>query len=126
MKRVPDVYQECRTAEESFGRDPGDAVQAFGTEDAELILVAGGTMATTARSRQRRRDAGEKIGLVKLKMYRPFPRVNCVRLARPRAGSGARSQLRRHRRIFWQDTCAAFPGHRDDLLIQTIHRSVRR
>ena len=122
MKRVPDVYDECRTAfEDTFGRDPGAAVQTFDTYDADVVLVASGTMATTAREVVRkRRQAGEKIGLVKLKMYRPFPaerlRQACGAASRVAvldrnyaAGSGG---------IFWQDTRAAFQGHRDDLLIQ--------
>jgi pyruvate/2-oxoacid:ferredoxin oxidoreductase alpha subunit len=122
MKRVPDVYDECRTAfEDAFGRDPGAAVQAFETDDADVVLVASSTMATTAREVVRkRRAAGEKIGLVKIKMYRPFPardiRKACASATRLAvldrnyaAGSGG---------IFWQDTCAAFQGHRDDLLIQ--------
>jgi pyruvate/2-oxoacid:ferredoxin oxidoreductase alpha subunit len=122
MKRVPDVYQECReNFTEVFGRDPGDMIQTFATDDAELILVASGTMATTVREVVRlRREAGEKIGLVKLKMFRPFPgamlREACqsaTRLAvldrNYAAGSGG---------IFWQDTRAAFQGYRDDVLIQ--------
>ena len=122
MKRVPEVYDECRTAfEDTFGRDPGAAVQTFDTYDADVVLVASGTMATTAREVVRkRRQAGEKIGLVKLKMYRPFPaerlRQACGAASRVAvldrnyaAGSGG---------IFWQDTRAAFQGHRDDLLIQ--------
>ena len=122
MKRVPQVYQECRKDFiDIFGRDPGDVIQAFDTDDAELILVASGSMATTAREVVRqRRKAGEKIGLVKLKMYRPFPELalreacqSATKIAvldrNYAAGAGG---------VFWQDTRAAFQGHRDDLLIQ--------
>ncbi|RZV34177.1 MAG: pyruvate ferredoxin oxidoreductase [Chromatiales bacterium] len=122
MKRVPDVYQECRQRfSEVFGRDPGDVIQTFGTEDATQILIVTGTMATTAREVVReRRAAGEKIGLVKIKMFRPFPegalREACATAERVAvldrnyaAGTGG---------VFWQDTRAAFQGHRDDLLIQ--------
>ncbi|MDJ0699104.1 MAG: hypothetical protein QNJ07_04550 [Woeseiaceae bacterium] len=122
MGRVPDVYQECREAfTEIFGRDPGDMIQTFATEDAELVLVASGTMATTAREVVRkRRDAGEKIGLVKMKLFRPFPeaalRAACRSARRVAvldrnyaAGAGG---------VFWQDTKAAFQGHRDDVLVQ--------
>ena len=122
MKRVPDVYQECRQSfTEVFGRDPGDVIQTLGTDDAEMVLVATGTMATTAREVVRkRRAAGEKLGLVKLKMFRPFPaaalRAACGSAKRVAvldrnyaAGSGG---------VFWQDTRAAFQGHRNDLLIQ--------
>jgi pyruvate/2-oxoacid:ferredoxin oxidoreductase alpha subunit len=122
MKRVPTVYQECRRSfTEVFGRDPGDVIQTIGTDDADMVLVATGTMATTAREVVRkRRAAGEKIGLIKLKMFRPFPaaalREACgsakhvaVLDRNYAAGSGG---------VFWQDTRAAFQGHRNDVLIQ--------
>jgi pyruvate/2-oxoacid:ferredoxin oxidoreductase alpha subunit len=122
MKRVPEVYQECRESfTEVFGRDPGDMIQTFATDDAELILIATGTIATTVREVvRRRRDAGENVGLVKLKMFRPFPdaalRDACKSATRVAvldrnyaAGTGG---------IFCQDTRGAFQGHRDDVLIQ--------
>ena len=122
MKRVPEVYQECRESFlEVFGRDPGDVIQMFATDDAEMVIVASGTVATTAREVVRqRREAGEKIGLVKIKMFRPFPAAalrdacqSAMRLAvldrNYAAGIGG---------VFWQDTRAAFQGHRDDVLIQ--------
>jgi pyruvate/2-oxoacid:ferredoxin oxidoreductase alpha subunit len=121
-KRVPGVYQECRESfTEIFGRDPGDMIQTFATDDAKLILIVSGTMATTAREvvRQRRAE-GEKIGLVKVKMYRPYPEAalreacqSATRLAvldrNYAVGAGG---------VFWQDTRATFQGHRDDLIIQ--------
>jgi len=122
MKRVPDVYGECRSAfEEIFGHDPGAAVQTYATDDADVVLVASSTMATTAREVvKKRREAGEKIGLAKIKMYRPFPadelRKACASATRVAvldrnyaAGAGG---------IFWQDVCVAFQGHRDNLLVQ--------
>jgi pyruvate/2-oxoacid:ferredoxin oxidoreductase alpha subunit len=122
MKRVPAVYQECRESfTEIFGRDPGDVIQTYGTDDAEMVLVASGTISTTVHDVVRQRRAvGEKIGLVKIKMFRPFPapalREACLSAKRVAvldrnyaAGAGG---------IFWQDTRAAFQGHRDDVLIQ--------
>jgi pyruvate/2-oxoacid:ferredoxin oxidoreductase alpha subunit len=122
MKRVPAVYQECRESfKEVFGRDPGDVIQTFATDDAEVIIVVSGTMATTAREVVRkRREAGEKIGIVKLKMFRPYPEAalreacqSATKIAvldrNYAAGAGG---------VFWQDTRAAFQGHRGDLLIQ--------
>jgi pyruvate/2-oxoacid:ferredoxin oxidoreductase alpha subunit len=122
MKRVPDVYKECRSAfEESFGRDPGAAVQCYATEDAETILVASATMATTAREVVKmRREAGERIGLVKIKMYRPFPAEELRRACESanRVAVLDRNYAAGAGGIFWQDTCVAFQGRRDDLLIQ--------
>ncbi len=122
MKRVPNVYQECRESfTETFGRDPGDVIQTFATDDAEIVLVASGTMATTAREVVRqRREAGEKVGLVKLKMFRPFPEA-ALREACQSATHMAvldRNYAAGTGGIFWQDTRAAFHGHRDDVLIQ--------
>jgi pyruvate ferredoxin oxidoreductase alpha subunit len=96
-------------------------IQTFGTEDAEVILIASGTMATTAREVVRRRRAeGERIGLVKVKMFRPYPETalrkacqSATKLAvldrNYAAGAGG---------VFWQDTRATFQGHRDEVLIQ--------
>jgi pyruvate/2-oxoacid:ferredoxin oxidoreductase alpha subunit len=121
-ERVSTVFEESRYAFiEGFGRDPGDAVQALFTEDAEQVLVASGTIATTAREVVRaRRQAGEKIGLIKIKMFRPFPEAavrEACRSARKlavldrnyAAGVGG---------IFWQDLRAVFQGDGDRLLIQ--------
>ncbi len=122
MKRVPDVYDECRdNFTEIFGRDPGDMLQTFATEDADTILVASGTMATTAREViRRRRESGEKIGLVKVKMFRPFPEeaLRTVCRAASRVAVLDRNYAAGTGGVFWQDTRAAFHGHRDDLLLQ--------
>ena len=122
MARVPDVFEECRRDFiDVFGRDPGGAIQCFETDDAESIIVASGTVATTAREVVRhRRASGEKVGLVKIKMFRPFPedalRKACASAYRIAvldrdyaAGTGG---------IFWQDTRAAFQGHGEDVVIQ--------
>jgi pyruvate/2-oxoacid:ferredoxin oxidoreductase alpha subunit len=122
MKRVPEVYQECREEfKKIFGRDPGDILQTFATDDAECILIASGTMATTAREVVRqRRAAGEKIGLVKLKMFRPYPEVALREACQSatRVGVLDRNYAAGAGGVFWQDTRAAFQGHRNDVLIQ--------
>ena len=74
MEQVPGNY--ARIAEEFeviFGRqhNPAEAVQC---EDAEIILVTAGTTVSTCRQAVNRlRSKGEKAGLLKLKMFRPFP-----------------------------------------------------
>ncbi len=122
MKRVPDVYAECRaTFTDIFGHDPGAAVQTFETGDAEHVIIASGTMATTAREVVRaRREAGEKLGLVKIKMYRPFPEAELREACRcaSRIAVLDRNYAAGAGGVFWQDTRAAFQGHRDGLLVQ--------
>ena len=56
-----------------FGRRYG-AIERFRTEGAECVLVTSGTLTSTARHVvNERRARGERVGLVKVKMFRPFP-----------------------------------------------------
>jgi len=61
--------------EETFGRGYGNGlVEEHGCDGAEAIIVAMGTIASTARVVvDDMRADGKRIGLVKLKCYRPFP-----------------------------------------------------
>jgi pyruvate/2-oxoacid:ferredoxin oxidoreductase alpha subunit len=71
---VPESYR--RIAEEFeaiFGRrqSPAEAVQC---DDAEIIFVTAGTTTSTClQAVDRLRADGQKAGLLKLKMFRPFP-----------------------------------------------------
>jgi pyruvate/2-oxoacid:ferredoxin oxidoreductase alpha subunit len=56
-----------------FGRRHG-AVEAIQCEDAEVILITSGTMTSTSRQVVADlRHRGEKVGLLKIKLFRPFP-----------------------------------------------------
>ncbi|HOT97303.1 MAG TPA: pyruvate ferredoxin oxidoreductase [bacterium] len=56
-----------------FGRRWGTVVP-YRCEDAEIILVTSGTAAGTARvAVDQLREAGEKAGLLRIRMFRPFP-----------------------------------------------------
>lgn len=122
MARVGGVYDECRAAFEGvFGRDPGGAIETFGTEDADAILLASASVATTANEVvKRRRAAGEKVGLVKMRMFRPFPeealREACAGASR--LGVLDRDYAAGLGGVWWQDARATFQGHRDDLMVQ--------
>ncbi|MCX8031851.1 MAG: pyruvate synthase subunit PorA [Thermoleophilia bacterium] len=57
-----------------FGRRYGGQLEEYRTEDADIVLVASGSAAGTARVVvDAKRDQGVKVGLVKLRLYRPFP-----------------------------------------------------
>lgn len=59
--------------ERRFDRRYG-AVESYRAKDAQLLLVTSGTITSTARYVvDRRRAKGEEIGVVKVKMFRPFP-----------------------------------------------------
>ncbi len=69
-----DTYQEiCKDFKEGFNREY-DIVEEYRTEDADLILVTAGTTTSVSRiTINQMREAGEKVGLMKLRMFRPVP-----------------------------------------------------
>lgn len=63
----------AREFADTFGRYH-PIVETYRSEDADLLLVTSGTIAGTARAViDTRRDAGQKVGLVKIRLFRPFP-----------------------------------------------------
>jgi pyruvate ferredoxin oxidoreductase alpha subunit len=67
FSRVEDEYARL------FGRRYG-AMEPVMCKDADVILLTSGTVTSTARIVLRDlRKKGEKVGLLKLKMFRPFP-----------------------------------------------------
>ena len=81
MERVPEVLDEAGAEfARVFGRRPRGAFEAQHTADADTVLIASGTTVSTLRSVvEARRSAGEKVGLVQLKLFRPFLRDELVR-----------------------------------------------
>ena len=74
MHGVPAVFEEVERDWARVSRRRYGAVEAYRVEDAKLLLVTSGTITSTARHVvDRRREEGEAIGLVKVKMFRPFP-----------------------------------------------------
>jgi pyruvate/2-oxoacid:ferredoxin oxidoreductase alpha subunit len=76
MDRTQDAFDKVELEWERLtGRRYG-AIEAYRTGDADLLLVTSGTITSTARCVvDRRRERGEAVGLVKVKMFRPFPTV---------------------------------------------------
>ena len=68
------VYDEIAAAfARTFGRSHG-AVDAYRTEDAEMVFYMMGSFATKAREAvDRLREAGWAVGLVRPRLLRPFP-----------------------------------------------------
>ena len=69
-----DVHREiAQEFETIFGRRY-DAVESYRCEDAEIVFVMVGSFATKARAAvDALRDAGERVGLVRPRMLRPYP-----------------------------------------------------
>jgi pyruvate/2-oxoacid:ferredoxin oxidoreductase alpha subunit len=81
MERVPEVLDEAGAEfARVFGRRPRGAFEAEHTGDADTVLIAAGTTVSTLRRVvEERRGAGEKIGFVQLKLFRPFLRDELAR-----------------------------------------------
>jgi pyruvate/2-oxoacid:ferredoxin oxidoreductase alpha subunit len=59
---------------QAFGRKYG-LIEAYRCEGADLILVTSGTIASTARVVvDALREKGRKVGMVKVRLFRPFPK----------------------------------------------------
>ena len=68
------IDQIAREYESIFGDYFGGVIDTYKSEDAEIILVAMGSMVGTIRNAvDVLREQGQKVGLVKLRAYRPFP-----------------------------------------------------
>lgn len=124
----PDVYMEMRLRQQEamrevfgawadveanwerrFGRRWG-AIEAYRTDDAELVLVTSGTITSTARHVVNlQREAGRRIGLVKVKMFRPFPTelLRRVLAGVPRVAALDRNISPGHSGIFAEELRAA-------------------
>lgn len=70
MKVIEDVQKEFK---EVFGREY-DFIEEYRTDDAEIVLMGMGSICGTLKDMvDELREEGEKIGLVQIRVYRPFP-----------------------------------------------------
>jgi len=95
---TPDVYMEARYMQEKametaldkikeaaidfkrmYGRWHGDLVDTYRVDDADIILISMGSVVGTMKEAvDRARDEGVKVGIVKLRVFRPFPKKELV------------------------------------------------
>lgn len=82
MQRVPGVLEEHRENFRSvFGREVSAPVEGWCLEDAEELLIASGTVSITALDVVRSlRAEGRKVGLIRIKLFRPFPAMEIARM----------------------------------------------
>ncbi|KXA95105.1 pyruvate ferredoxin oxidoreductase [candidate division MSBL1 archaeon SCGC-AAA259E19] len=78
MKAKDKIGEAVKDFAEIFGReyglDHGGLLETYRAEDADIILIALGSVAGTVRYLvDEYRDNGEKVGLVRPRVYRPFP-----------------------------------------------------
>ncbi|HXY47230.1 MAG TPA: pyruvate ferredoxin oxidoreductase [Thermoplasmata archaeon] len=82
-EQVPSVFAEVEEEyQRATGRVHGGMLPTYRTEGADAVLVTMGTATTTARSVvDEMRAEGRKVGLAKIRMFRPFPDDAVRRLA---------------------------------------------
>lgn len=69
--------------ESRFGRNHGGLMEFYECEDADAVIIVGGSVASTAKEVvDGMRAAGKKVGLARLRYFRPFPRDEVRWLAR--------------------------------------------
>ncbi|MDP6100366.1 MAG: pyruvate ferredoxin oxidoreductase [Dehalococcoidia bacterium] len=75
MERSIGIIQDASNDfERVFGRPCPGLMEEYRMEDADTVMVAMGSMASTAKMVvDQHRESGEKLGLLKLITYRPFP-----------------------------------------------------
>ena len=74
MSKVPNIFKEVTKEFAEISGRKYDVLEEYKTEDAEkVIVVLGSTAGTIKDAIDGMRDQGEKVGLVKVKLFRPFP-----------------------------------------------------
>jgi pyruvate/2-oxoacid:ferredoxin oxidoreductase alpha subunit len=90
MQRATTKLDEIdREFGEYFGRSYGGQVDEYKMDDAEIALVTSGGAAGTARVViDSMREKGIRVGLVKLRLFRPFPRKRLIELLKGKKAIG--------------------------------------
>ncbi len=90
IDHVKEVFPKVeKEFEQIFGRSYGGMVEEYRTEDAEYILMTNGSAAGMAKNViDEAREAGYKVGLARIRMFRPYPREDVVRILRGKKACG--------------------------------------
>ena len=71
LEVIPRIAEEFR---QRFGRDAGGLVRSYRCEDAEtIVVVLGSVIGTLKDTIDEMRDEGQKIGVLGIRSFRPFP-----------------------------------------------------
>ncbi|MFH1123143.1 MAG: pyruvate synthase subunit PorA [Pseudomonadota bacterium] len=76
FNRAKEKFEEInRDFAAQFGRNFGGQIEEYRTEDADIVMITMGATSGTAKSViDEMRDGGLKVGLVRIRMFRPFPK----------------------------------------------------
>jgi len=83
MEKAKPVVKDVSKAFEKLTGRPFDFLEAYRMEDAEIGVIALGSTVGTARGVvDELREQGKKVGLIKLRVFRPFPVKEIAQLAK--------------------------------------------
>lgn len=72
IKLIPEIDKEYGRR---FGREYGGHLECYRCEDADLLLLSMGTIGSEAKTAvDRLRNRGHKVGVVRVRVFRPFPK----------------------------------------------------
>ncbi|MCD6468053.1 MAG: pyruvate ferredoxin oxidoreductase [Thermoplasmata archaeon] len=80
LELIPEITEEWR---KRFGTYHGDLVECYRCDDAEFILIAVGALGAESKvAIDELREKGRRVGLARLRVFRPFPKQAVVELAK--------------------------------------------
>ena len=90
LERVKNKVDEIDKAfGDYFGRSYGGQLEEYRTADAEFIIVASGSAAGTVKTViDTKREQGIKVGLIKLRLFRPFPAERLIEVLKGKKAIG--------------------------------------
>jgi len=94
VQRVKDKLDDIAEEFEGiFGHPFISQIEEYRADDAEIILIAMGGEAMTARMViNKKREEGMKVGLVRIKMFRPFPAEKLAKVLKGKKAVGVLEQ----------------------------------
>ncbi len=120
MRSVPAVLEEHLAGFKAvLDREVSGALTAWRTEDADRILVASGTISITLKDViDEWRAKGEKVGMIRIKLFRPFPVQAFIELCGNARKIGVldRNYSAGTGGVFWQEVRACLQGQGDRLV----------
>jgi pyruvate/2-oxoacid:ferredoxin oxidoreductase alpha subunit len=90
MERVKNKVDEIDKAfGDHFGRCYGGQIEEYRTDDADIVIVASGSAAGTVKTVvDAKREQGIKVGLVKMRLFRPFPAERLIKVLKGKKAIG--------------------------------------
>jgi pyruvate ferredoxin oxidoreductase alpha subunit len=86
MKKVDDIDKEFG---EYFGRSYGGQIEEYRMNDADIAIVTSGSAAGTSKTVvDAKREEGIKVGLVKIRLFRPFPEERLIQALKGKKAVG--------------------------------------